>query len=1015
MPITIQEITMAAPDIVRVEIWEPDIDRGFIETLSAPDTGTGTFAVTACGDNGAGLIRISCSSANFGEFTDRPVWVFHSITGCTEANGAWPLIRINSTTLDLEGSTFTNAWTGGGRLVAMTNFLRSGTAPATPADYPLAGLSSYFIHVGPSGLHKRWVDIQITDYLDRASIVDFANYGAIGTRSVTAATLKTEPRQVGFCNSAAGGSLATVMGMKHFVYLKLSGNIEVGSHTIDFPAGTGLANQAFTFAPNTTRCSSIHVNQLGWRSGDIEKTAYLSCLAPGLATHGQIEFAATYSQSTFQIINTSGKIVYTGNVVLTTAPTDAETGVSAPRYRVVSSTVPKLTITGITKANPGVITYTGTDPSNGDYIYINDVLGMVQINGVYGKIANVNTGAKTFELNTEAGAAHNTTTYSTYTGDGTVGFTYAFNRAATYVYKMDFSDFTPTHDAYYLIKLANMGVSDPILISETAWYEAASIYGQGMYHQRNGLALDGRFGYTAPAPTVPYYRSYCPACFESQGSSLGISGGDLIHNSILDNPTWLAPGTSTVMGGWRDAGDEDDFLTNYHSLSAHEKLETYEMLPSGARNISWGLPKATAVLDATLYAGTDGMGDLWQEAAWFIDFWRRLQNGDGSVPSALQFTGHGQLEPVFHNHFRQVLTLPDHLGGFAYVHTAAKFARICRDAGFTTLADTFETSAQDAWDWAENIYTDATARDAYYLDFYTRSEWSAGAYATNMALLQSQCAVERTAAVAAMFRLTGNTAFEDIILDPSTGYSTWNYSLAMGAAAFDYINTPGADATAVTAMKAGMQSLLTSRYPMILAGTGQSYKSATHTGYAWEYGGSGNITQNSLQTMMRCHQFTNDDAYLGYIAAAMSYHQGCNQKSLCYTTGAGYRPVTQPLHIDWVAQGVDAPSGLSVYGPGEAYITAFLSWGQSALNQITEAAQGFTTDYVDKHMISPTRGHWPPHEMYWESTFQVELTEYTMHQTISPNLRAALYLHAYDGNSAITRWGGKTRFRVTTS
>jgi hypothetical protein len=56
-----------------------------------------------------------------------------------------------------------------------------------------------------------------------------------------------------------------------------------------------------------------------------------------------------------------------------------------------------LTITGITKANPAVVTYTGTDPANGDFVYL-DVAGMVELKGRVSKIAAVDVGANTFQL-----------------------------------------------------------------------------------------------------------------------------------------------------------------------------------------------------------------------------------------------------------------------------------------------------------------------------------------------------------------------------------------------------------------------------------------------------------------------------------------------------------------------------------------------------------------------------------------------------------------------------------------
>lgn len=54
-------------------------------------------------------------------------------------------------------------------------------------------------------------------------------------------------------------------------------------------------------------------------------------------------------------------------------------------------------ITGITKASPAVVSYTGTDPVNGDYVVL-DIVGMYQLDGVVARVANVNAGSNTLEL-----------------------------------------------------------------------------------------------------------------------------------------------------------------------------------------------------------------------------------------------------------------------------------------------------------------------------------------------------------------------------------------------------------------------------------------------------------------------------------------------------------------------------------------------------------------------------------------------------------------------------------------
>lgn len=54
-------------------------------------------------------------------------------------------------------------------------------------------------------------------------------------------------------------------------------------------------------------------------------------------------------------------------------------------------------ISAISKANPGVITYAGTDPANGDYAALTDVRGMIELQDGIVKVANVSGAGNTFE------------------------------------------------------------------------------------------------------------------------------------------------------------------------------------------------------------------------------------------------------------------------------------------------------------------------------------------------------------------------------------------------------------------------------------------------------------------------------------------------------------------------------------------------------------------------------------------------------------------------------------------
>jgi hypothetical protein len=104
-----------------------------------------------------------------------------------------------------------------------------------------------------------------------------------------------------------------------------------------------------------------------------------------------------------KLANLAGTDVYT--VALNRAWTDAlEYELRTHNWnfaiRRTSLSAPYVTITGITAAEPPVVTYTGTVPSNGDRVYIENVVGMTEVNNNYYRIANVDTTPPpyTFEL-----------------------------------------------------------------------------------------------------------------------------------------------------------------------------------------------------------------------------------------------------------------------------------------------------------------------------------------------------------------------------------------------------------------------------------------------------------------------------------------------------------------------------------------------------------------------------------------------------------------------------------------
>lgn len=141
-----------------------------------------------------------------------------------------------------------------------------------------------------------------------------------------------------------------------------------------------------------------------------------------------------------------------------------------------------LVITGITKASPGVVTYTGTDPSNGDHIDLADITGMSELNGLRVTVANVNAGANTFEM-----SGVNTTNYTTYVSGGTASVVYEI--VTPYLeadlFNLKFSQSADvlyiTHPDYAPRKLTRT--------AHTAWTLTTIVFSDGPYLSVNSGAI----------------------------------------------------------------------------------------------------------------------------------------------------------------------------------------------------------------------------------------------------------------------------------------------------------------------------------------------------------------------------------------------------------------------------------------------------------------------------------------------------------------------------------------------
>ena len=191
-------------------------------------------------------------------------------------------------------------------------------------------------------------------------------------------------------------------------------------------------------------------------------------------------------------------------------------------------------ITAITKANPAVVTYTGTDTyANGERVYIASVAGMTQVNNREFKVANVNAGANTFELQDSDGNNVNSTGYDTYTSGGTVG---EILEVVTDFLEADLADVrvTQSADTLYILH-PNYPPQTLVRVSATSWTLADISFTDGPYDSVNITATTLTPSASAPGAGVTLAASAVTGINGGQGF-LATNVGRLIR--IQEGTTW---------------------------------------------------------------------------------------------------------------------------------------------------------------------------------------------------------------------------------------------------------------------------------------------------------------------------------------------------------------------------------------------------------------------------------------------------------------------------------------------
>lgn len=344
-----------------------DNDIGFEVNASASDIialelcnflGDTKFFWNSIGSTSATVTYTTCIIKNAGDVT---IVDGHSFDGCTFDGCA---------EIDATQPTFTN-----------TAFKNAAAAALKVGDNGDANMTNCTFTANQTAVKVDVVgncSLDVTEFTFAASNTYFIEYTGTGTLTVTS----PDPIAAGKLNASGGGTINVVAPTDDLTVNVNQSGCQIHVYT---------ANTQTTLATEASAAQLVYTHSSETVDITVFKDGYIPYRQTNLTLSGDVTVTVQLSKS--REYDSSHGLTYT---------TDASI---YDNYSV---------ITNITQANPAVVTYSGADVwTNNDIISIHDVVGMTEVNGKRYTVANVDTGANTFEL-----SGINSTAYTAYSSAG---------------------------------------------------------------------------------------------------------------------------------------------------------------------------------------------------------------------------------------------------------------------------------------------------------------------------------------------------------------------------------------------------------------------------------------------------------------------------------------------------------------------------------------------------------------------------------------------------------------------
>ena len=394
----------------------------------------------------------------------------------------------------------------------------------------------------------------------------------------------------------------------------------------------------------------------------------------------------------------------------------------------------------------------------------------------------------------------------------------------------------------------------------------------------------------------------------------------LIHASAASA---TRPEGSTISSpwGWYDAGDYNKYIVN-SGVSMGTLLSLYEDHPNFCKSLITNIPESN-----------NRLPDLLDESLWNLRWMLTMQDpGDGGVYHKLtnaKFDGMVMPDKATKDRYVVQKSVTAALDFAAVMAQAARiFRQFPRE--LPGLADSCQTAAVRAWDWAKQNPNALYDQEAMNKTF--DPDVSTGTYGDRNA------ADEWIWAAAELYLTTKDDTYYtavNLFPDDKTPLPGWPqvrtlayYSLARLAGNL----TPR-----------GKQDLANVKSRLIREADKlkqdidkqafQTPMGKTASDYIW---GSTSVAANQGIALLQAYRLTNDKTYLAAALANLDYLLGRNAVGYSFVTGFGHKTPMHPHHRPSIADGIDAP------------VPGLLSGGTNANAARQDKCAGYTTTVADE-------------------------------------------------------------------